>query len=52
MPAVGRLESARQNAAFGQEQVCDSYSNRPRLAPVRLTGWITGEPTSASGWAT
>lgn len=38
MQAVGRLESARQDAAFGQEQVSDSYSNRPQLAPVRLTG--------------
>jgi hypothetical protein len=37
-PAVGRFESARQDAAFGQEQASDSYSHRPRLAPKRLTG--------------
>jgi hypothetical protein len=60
--AVGRFKLARQDDASGHQQVgdhggiapsirCGAYGNRPRLAPKRLTGYITCEPTSASGWA-
>jgi hypothetical protein len=49
--AVGRFNQAPQDAAFGSQQVSDSrwaarsircggYSNRPRLAPKRLTGLV------------
>ena len=60
--ALGFSSAKKIDAASGLEQVtnpggvapsirCGAYGNRPRLAPKRLTGYITGEPTCASGWA-
>ena len=60
--ALGFSSAKKIDAASGLEQVgdhggiapsirCGAYRNRPRLAPMRLTGYITCEPASASGWA-